>query len=274
MAWSLTHVYAQTRRWTMMPQILSKRKKTLVVPFAFTGLSESIVFLINHGASLACSTHRTCHTFYKLCYAMFVTHQSILYLLTWPIHLSGLIVLICICQSGVFRPILPLRHNYILDKIQAALNSDGGYSMWRVPFVVRPFINFSRTGRTSGDMLWKRVRNNGLANVAPFITHGLTLIRTWIRNFIQYKVWGEITYPSPKFNVETGEVWEWICNFTLYFTGHDITYSYWDWSQSMLVKGVPEDGSPPSICRGEIFRYGIPIVMRPYYLCNWDTPYC
>ena len=35
-----------------------------------------------------------------------------------------------------------------------------------------------------------------------------------------YAVWDEITYPFPNFNGFTVEVWEWISNFILYFTGH------------------------------------------------------
>ena len=160
----VTYASVRTKtRWTMMPRILSKSKKTLAVPYAFTGVSESIFILTNHGATLACSIHHTSHTFYKLCDAMFVTHQSILYLITWPIHLFGLIVLICICQNGVFRPTSPLRHNYILDKIQDTLNSDAGYSMWRVPFVVRPFINTLRprqNGRHFPDDTFKCISLN------------------------------------------------------------------------------------------------------------------
>ena len=31
---------------------------------------------------------------------------------------------------------------------------------------------------------------------------------------MQYKVWGEITYPFPSLNGTTGEVWDRISNFT------------------------------------------------------------
>ena len=40
----------------------------------------------------------------------------------------------------------------------------------------------------------------------PFYKHGLTLIPVWISNYIQYKVWDEITYPFPNFNGATVEV--------------------------------------------------------------------
>ena len=44
---------------------------------------------------------------------------------------------------------------------------------------------------------------------APF-----TNMTAWISNHIHYKMWDEMTYPFPKFNGATVEVWEWISNFT------------------------------------------------------------
>ena len=35
----------------------------------------------------------------------------------------------------------------------------------------------------------------------PFYQHGLTLIQTWISNYIHYKIWGEITYPFLNFKL-------------------------------------------------------------------------
>ena len=35
---------------------------------------------------------------------------------------------------------------------------------------------------------------------APLYWHGLTLILTWISNYIHYKVQDEIAYPFPNFN--------------------------------------------------------------------------
>ena len=40
----------------------------------------------------------------------------------------------------------------------------------------------------------------------PFYQHGLTLIPTWISNYIHYKLWDEITYPFLNFNDATVEV--------------------------------------------------------------------
>ena len=51
-------------------------------------------------------------------------------------------------------------------------------------------------------------------------------------------VWNAITYLFPNLNCATVEVWERICNFIPNFTGHVITYPFWDWSSSMLVKGA------------------------------------
>ena len=60
---------------------------------------------------------------------------------------------------------------------------------------------------------------------------GLLLNSAWISNYTHYKVWDDITYPFPSFNVCTVEVWEWISNFIPHFTGHVITYPCWDYSQ-------------------------------------------
>ena len=62
-----------------------------------------------------------------------------------------------------------------------------------------------------------------LSSGAPF-TNGLTLIPTWIRNYIHYSMWDEITYPFPNFNDGIVEVWEWISNFIPHFPGNVITY--------------------------------------------------
>ena len=61
-----------------------------------------------------------------------------------------------------------------------------------------------------------------------FYKHGLTLIPSWIINYIHYNMWDEITYPFPNFNGATVEVWKWISNFTPHFIGRVITYPCWD----------------------------------------------
>ena len=40
---------------------------------------------------------------------------------------------------------------------------------------------------------------------SPFYLHGLTLIQTWINNYIHYDVWDEIAYPFINFNGRTVE---------------------------------------------------------------------
>ena len=57
---------------------------------------------------------------------------------------------------------------------------------------------------------------------------GLTLIPAWVSYYIQYQVYDEITYTFPNFIGTTIEVWEWIINFIPHFTGHMITYPFWD----------------------------------------------
>ena len=39
---------------------------------------------------------------------------------------------------------------------------------------------------------------------------------------MNYKVWGEITYPFS--NMSTDDIWEWISNFFPHFTDHVISY--------------------------------------------------
>ena len=54
------------------------------------------------------------------------------------------------------------------------------------------------------------------------------LIPAWICNYIHYKGWDKITYPSPNFNGATVELKEWIGDFTPHLPGHVITYPYLD----------------------------------------------
>ena len=58
----------------------------------------------------------------------------------------------------------------------------------------------------------------------------------------------ELTYPFPDFNGATVDVWEWKSNFTPPFTEHVITYPCWDWSQTMLGKGGPEENRLFYLC--------------------------
>ena len=64
--------------------------------------------------------------------------------------------------------------------------------------------------------------------MGPFYQRGLTLIPAWISNYFHHKVWDEIAYLYVNFNRCTVEVLECISSFIPYFTGHVITYLYWD----------------------------------------------
>ena len=57
------------------------------------------------------------------------------------------------------------------------------------------------------------------------------------------KVWDEITYPFPNFNVYIDGM-NFMNNFTPYFVMDVITYPCWDWSQTKSVKGALEDRKP------------------------------
>ena len=48
-----------------------------------------------------------------------------------------------------------------------------------------------------------------------------------------------MTYPFLNLNGVTVEIYEWICNSILHFTGRVIIYTCWDLKWSMLVKGAP-----------------------------------
>ena len=50
-------------------------------------------------------------------------------------------------------------------------------------------------------------------------------IPAWISNYINSKVWDEITYPFPNSSGTAIEVWEWISNFMSNCTEYVITYS-------------------------------------------------
>ena len=71
-----------------------------------------------------------------------------------------------------------------------------------------------------------------------FYQHGLTLMPTWISNYIHNKLWDGITCPFPELSCSV-EVWVWINSFIPQPTGRVITYPCWDWSWIILVKGVP-----------------------------------
>ena len=52
-------------------------------------------------------------------------------------------------------------------------------------------------------------------------------------------MWDEITYPFLKFNGATIEASEWISNFIPHIIMDVITYPWWDWRSTMLVKVAP-----------------------------------
>ena len=65
------------------------------------------------------------------------------------------------------------------------------------------------------------------ATGAPLHTW-ISLIWTWISNYIYYKMWDEITYSFSHFNDATVDVREWISDFIQHFTGHVVAYPHWD----------------------------------------------
>ena len=79
-----------------------------------------------------------------------------------------------------------------------------------------PYCNSSKGFR--GEIIINRLKEWWPNTWGPFHLYGLTLIPSWIGNYIHYIVWSEITYPFPNCNGGTVEVWEWINDFNPYFT--------------------------------------------------------
>ena len=67
------------------------------------------------------------------------------------------------------------------------------------------------------------------------ILKALCIGNTALINERWYKVWDEIIYPFPN-NDGTVEFGEWISNFIPQFTGHVISYPYWDLSLNHISK--------------------------------------
>ena len=55
------------------------------------------------------------------------------------------------------------------------------------------------------------------------------------------KIWDEITDPFPNVNGCAFKVWEWVSNYTQYFTMNVIAYTGYHLSQTTLVKGASEE---------------------------------
>ena len=79
---------------------------------------------------------------------------------------------------------------------------------------------------------WKgtlcKSRNNW--NVLACSWHELTSFLPRMNNYIHYKMWAEITYPFSKLKGTAVEVWKWATKWIPHFTGHMITFPYWDLS--------------------------------------------
>ena len=81
-------------------------------------------------------------------------------------------------------------------------------------------------------MLWGNEKTGLIRIILRPINHLGTHLLIWINfnptriiNHKPSKLWDKILYTFP--------------NIVSHFTGHKSTYLCWDWSQSMLVKGVP-----------------------------------
>ena len=125
------------------------------------------------------------------------------------------------------------------------------FNLWNKTFLQRDIQDWYITDIQQLQQKWNRYRkgcglccNNGIESGSlwyvscrgPFCLHRLALISALIGNYIHYKKWDEITYPSRNFNGCIVEILEWISNFFPYFTWHAITYPCWDERQLLFVK--------------------------------------
>ena len=103
---------------------------------------------------------------------------------------------------------------------------------------IRSFARSPRILSANLNDVIHRVTDCALETLGPvFLICGLTLIPVWKWNYIHYKVWDKIIYPSPNLNCATVEVWECIINVIPQFIGHVIIYPCCDLNQTILVKG-------------------------------------
>ena len=107
---------------------------------------------------------------------------------------------------------------------------------------------------------------------APILTN-FNFNPTWISNYIHYKAWDEIAYPSPNFNGSTVENREWISKFIPYFAEYVIINPCWDYSYIILVKWAPDQ---LAVLESQIVpltrtmkQSSIMLHIAPIYL--WDT---
>ena len=54
------------------------------------------------------------------------------------------------------------------------------------------------------------------------------LIPSWLSNYINFKIWDEITHPFPDLNIAAVEVWELISDFISHFIMDVIIHPFWD----------------------------------------------
>ena len=108
--------------------------------------------------------------------------------------------------------------------------------------VYSPLIKCILGEATKFGFLWSMLTICGLSHLYPMLRSGfalwhippgphlltwINLFPAWISNSMHCNMLDEITYPFPNFNGSTVEVWEWISNFILHFTGHVINYPCW-----------------------------------------------
>ena len=86
-----------------------------------------------------------------------------------------------------------------------------------VNWTLRNKLNWSFS-RKSNIFIQENVLENFICEMASILSRP-QCVNPWLINYIHYKMWDEITYPFPNFNGAAVEVWEYLSNFILHFTG-------------------------------------------------------
>ena len=149
--------------------------------------------------------------------------------------------------NGLFRSMKTSKFRVTGVCAQRASNAENVSILWRhhgQPMTLNRYLEElpERGDRTSSwllQMCWHQISTKpsvtatGLRgdlgvswivlNKSRYNWHMLTLIPTWISNYMPSKVWDEITYHSHGLSVK---VWEWICNYIHYKVVSEITHPF------------------------------------------------
>ena len=93
-----------------------------------------------------------------------------------------------------------------IEQAESSSNQSWVYKFWTLSLMVTAWVSLTKS-----------------LQQGPVYKHTCILILSWISNYINYKVWNEITYLFPNFSSITIEVCVWRSNVIPHLTGHVIT---------------------------------------------------